>query len=78
MEKRVWELSVVSPQISFQADREAVVEGKCRIIDYDEDRVLLRADRYCLQFWGRDLTVTSLSQEYLVIRGKLLRFEFLE
>lgn len=78
MEKRVWELSVVSPQISFQADREAVVEGKCRIIDYDEDRVLLRADRCCLQFWGRDLIVTSLSQEYLVIRGKLLRFEFLE
>lgn len=78
MEKRLWEFSVVTPQISLQSDREAIVEGDCQIIDYDEDMVLLKVNGRCIRFWGSRLVVSSLSQEYLIIRGKLMSLEFLD
>lgn len=63
--------------VELSGNREAVVEGACTILAYDEDTIRLHAGRCTLRFTGRGLTLRSLRRDLAIIDGFILSVEYL-
>ncbi len=62
--------------IELLSNKEAVVDGCHAIIEYCNDRIKLNIGHGSVCFTGRNLEITSLNENGLVIRGFLLSLEF--
>ncbi len=62
--------------ISLTGNRSAVVDGCDGIIDYDEERVVLRTGRLTVRITGRKLRLTKLTQCSAMIEGVIMGLEY--
>lgn len=62
--------------ISVTGNRSAVVDGCDGIVDYDQEKVILRAGRLTVQFSGRDLRLRRLTENSAVIEGIISSLEY--
>lgn len=65
-------------RIELSANREAVVEGSCTILEYDENCVKVATGKLAVTFFGAGLTLRTLSEESVIIDGKISSIEFEE
>ncbi len=63
--------------VELSGNREAVVEGKCAILEYDEEIIRLRAGKYTLRFTGRGLSLRNLRRDSAIVEGYILSVEYL-
>lgn len=63
--------------IQLTGNRTAVVDGCDGIVDYDEERVLVRTGRFTVRFSGRGLCLKRLTENSAVIEGFISGVEFL-
>jgi len=70
------ELSV-HEHIEINGNREAVVEGCCGILEYDDAVVRVRTPRRVIRFAGRGLSIRCLTADALVVNGYITAIEFL-
>ncbi len=64
------------PLITLTGNRSAVVDGCDGIIDYDDEKILLRAGRFTVRFCGRDLSLRRLTENSAVIEGFISQVEY--
>ena len=64
--------------LDFSGSRQAIIEGCCGILQYDDELIRLNTRSGELRFRGSALQMGSLSKEGAVISGRLLSLEFLE
>lgn len=63
--------------VELSGNREAVVEGACTLLDYDEGSIRLRAGKCTLRFTGRGLCMRVLRKDMVIVEGYLLSVEYL-
>ena len=64
------------PVVELYGNRQAVVDGCDVIVDYDQDRVVLRAGRLTLEIRGEEMRLTRLTESSAVIRGRIRQVEY--
>ena len=69
--------SVEQPRIILSQDRRAVIDGLERILDYEEDRVLILAGKREICLTGSGLELRQLKAGQLILTGRLERVEYL-
>lgn len=62
--------------ISVTGNRSAVVDGCDGIMDYDDERVVLRTGRLTVRINGRKLRLTKLTQSSAMIEGVISSLEY--
>lgn len=62
--------------VSITGNRCAVVDGCDGVMDYDEERVILRTGRLTVRISGRGLRLTSLTENSAVIQGTIGAVEY--
>ncbi len=66
-----------SSLIQLTGNRTAVVDGCDGIVDYDDEKVILRAGRLTVRIVGRDLKLKRLTESTAVVEGFLNGMEYL-
>lgn len=64
------------PLIELTGNKELAVDGCKGVLEYDENVIRLNLKNYILRITGRDLGLTCLTTESLVVRGTILSVEF--
>ena len=64
------------PVVELYGNRQAVVDGCDGIVDYDQDRVVLRAGRLTLEIRGEEMRLTRLTESSAVIRPRTRQVEY--
>lgn len=62
--------------IQLTGNRTAVVDGCDGIVDYDDEKVILRAGRLTVRFLGRNLKLKRLTENSAVIEGFISAVEY--
>lgn len=62
--------------IELSGNREAVVEGCCGVLEYDENVIRLNVGDAVLRLCGRGLGIRSLTADSVVIEGFILSLEY--
>lgn len=62
--------------VTLTGNRLAVVDGCDGIIDYDDEKILLRAGRLTVRFSGRGLALRRLTENSAVIEGFISQVEY--
>jgi sporulation protein YqfC len=62
--------------IALTGNRRAVVDGCDGIVDYDEEKVIVRTGRLTVRFEGRSLRLKRLTENSAVIEGFIIRVEY--
>lgn len=62
--------------ISLTGNRSAVVDGCDGVMDYDDEKVILRTGRLTVRLSGRDLRLRRLTEDSAVIEGIIDRVEY--
>lgn len=62
--------------ISVTGNRSAVVDGCDGIMDYDEEKVVLRTGRLTVRINGRKLRLTRLTRSSAMVEGVILSLEY--
>lgn len=62
--------------ISVTGNRSAVVDGCDGIMDYDQERVILRTGRLTVRITGKKLRLTKLTQSSAVVEGIISGLEY--
>ncbi len=65
------------PLVQLTGNRSAVVDGCDGIVDYDEEKVILRTGRLTVRFSGKDLRLKRLTENSAVIEGIISAVEYL-
>lgn len=63
--------------VELSGNREAVVEGNCAILEYNDTLIRLHAGKYTLRFTGRGLFMRNLRKDSAIIEGYILSVEYL-
>lgn len=58
-------------------NQEAIVEGCTGIIEYNDNVIRLNTPKFILRFTGRNLQVSCMMEDSIVVRGFILSMEFL-
>ncbi len=62
--------------ISVTGNRSAVVDGCDGIVDYDQEKVILRAGRLTVRVNGQKLRLRRLTEDSAVIEGVISSLEY--
>ena len=62
--------------ISVTGNRSAVVDGCDGIMDYDDEKVVLRTGRLTVRINGRKLRLTKLTQSSAMVEGVISSLEY--
>lgn len=62
--------------IELTGNRTAVVDGCDGIVDYDDEKVIVRTGRLTVRFLGRDLKLKRLTENSAVIEGFFQSVEY--
>lgn len=63
--------------IQITGNRTAVIDGCDGIMDYDDEKVILRTGRLTVRFLGRGLRLKRLTEDSAVIEGFLTTVEYI-
>lgn len=76
VQKPFWNLSVIDPRVTVQSDREVLVEGCHKLLVYHQNLVCIGAKQMELSFWGSEFLIHTLSEQTLLLTGRIERVEF--
>lgn len=62
--------------ISLTGNRSAVVDGCDGIVDYGDEKVIVKTGRLTVRFEGRSLRLKRLTENSAVIEGTISRVEY--
>ena len=62
--------------ISITGNRHVVIDGCDGVVDYDEEKVILRTGRLTVRIGGRNLRLTSLTANSAVVQGLISGIEY--
>ena len=65
-----------TPDINIISNREACITGTKGVNEYTRDLIRLNCGHLILTIKGKNLNMTALSVEEVIIRGELVTFEF--
>ncbi len=65
-----------SSVIELTGNRSAVVDGCDGIVDYDNEKVILRTGRLTVRFSGRNLKLKRLTESSAVVEGFISSVEY--
>ncbi|WMJ23521.1 YabP/YqfC family sporulation protein [Paludicola sp. MB14-C6] len=68
---------VAHSQIEIVGNKEAVIQGAKGIIEYTDELIRINLENLEVDFYGQKLTIESLSQDSLEIKGIIQRVEYL-
>ena len=63
--------------ITFNACKEAIVEGSRGVLEYKSDTVRVNCGKYILKFKGDNLCIRAPDTQEVVISGEIIAMEFL-
>ena len=64
------------PHITFNACKEAIVEGSRGVLEYKSDTVRINCGKYIVKFKGDDLCIKAPDTQEVVISGEIVSMEF--
>lgn len=64
------------PYIKLNGNRQILIEGKCRIFDFDSSEISLFCDKTKIMISGNNLSISVLDNGAVVIEGKILVLSF--
>ncbi len=65
------------PYLEFHSNNKVVIENCKGILEYGENQVRINGGDYIIRFQGRDLQLSSMTEESIVLSGRIERMEFL-
>ncbi|MBO5937089.1 MAG: YabP/YqfC family sporulation protein [Clostridia bacterium] len=65
------------PHITFNACKEAIVEGSRGVLEYKSDTVRVNCGKYILKFKGDNLCIRAPDTQEVVVSGEIVAMEFL-
>ncbi len=71
------ELTYSLPIIEFTGDRSVMVEGSTGVLKYESEVIRINTRSMVISFYGRSLTLKSISPTAVVIEGCITKTEFL-
>lgn len=74
---RLRELLKPQAHLEFDANRQVLIEDCLGILEYSPELVRINAGDYILRFSGRDLQLSTMTQDGLLLKGHIDRLEFL-
>lgn len=63
-------------RLEIYAGRRAVMDGRCRVLDCEEDLIRLHTGGGVICFRGRELSIAAFSSHSAVVEGRLCAVEF--
>lgn len=70
------EMFVLPPTIELTNNTHATVQGSCGILEYTDEQIRVRLAEAEACFFGSGLSICSLDQDSLEIRGRIERVEY--
>lgn len=70
-------LELALPYVSFNANKQALIEGCKGVVEYNDSTVKLNCGKLILKFAGENLSIKALSLEQIRVSGEILSLEFL-
>lgn len=67
---------MIQSQIEIVGNREVVIQGSKGIIEYTDELIRINLDNLEVAFYGQKLSIESLSQDSLEIKGIIQRVEY--
>lgn len=68
--------SYYGPQIEFRDNKQVVVDGCKRIIEYEPETIKLHVGGYNIRINGSELALKTLSEKTVMIEGNIMGLEF--
>ena len=65
------------PHITFNACKEAIVEGSRGVLEYKTDTVRINCGKYIVRFRGDSLCIRSPDAQEVVVSGEISSMEFI-
>lgn len=65
------------PELELRGNREAIVSHCVSILEYNDQRVRIASNQLTIQFSGRNLSLTRMTDESIMLTGFILKMEFL-
>lgn len=63
--------------IELNGNRQVIIEECKGILEYNEQQVRVNASQYILRFQGKNLQITAMTADSIVLSGHIDRLEFL-
>lgn len=63
--------------IEFHSNKQALIDGKCSILQYSEDQIRLNTDTGGVSICGKGLCLDTLNREGALISGTIYKLEFM-
>ncbi len=64
------------PRISISGNRELEIENYKNVLEYTEETIALNCKDYMIKICGRKLEITSITDEFIGIRGVISSISF--
>ena len=65
------------PHITFNACKEAIVEGSRGVLEYKTNTVKINCGKYIVKFKGDNLSIRAPDAQEVIILGEILSMEFI-
>ncbi|MBQ2676259.1 MAG: YabP/YqfC family sporulation protein [Clostridia bacterium] len=62
--------------LELRSNREAVIDGKCTVLEYDDSKIKINTGSGIIKFCGRNLSICSLCSDSAIIRGFICTIDF--
>lgn len=63
-------------RMEIDGNRRVILDGKCRIAEYEEDCIRLETAHGNICFRGRELRLTDFERQATTVTGRLMSIEF--
>jgi len=63
--------------LEFSGNRQVIIEECNGILEYSEQQVRVNTTNYILRFQGKNLQITAMTHDSIVLSGHIDRLEFL-
>lgn len=70
------EVMLISSQIELSGNHHALIQGAKGILEYNEEYVKIKLVEQDVCFYGEKLSIESLTQDSMELKGKISRLEY--
>lgn len=63
--------------IELQSNKQAVIDGRCSILQYSEEEIKINTGTGIVMFCGNGLCLDTLNRDGALISGTILKMEFM-
>jgi len=64
------------PHIEMRSNREAVIDGRCTVLEYEDCLIRINTGKGIIRFCGRGLQIKNLSSDGMIIEGFICSLDF--